>query len=120
MDRSTRCTKFWHDARGLSSCGTVDYNGGCGSIRAAQREGLKTRAGQAPKVAKVMCKEFGINISSHRTVAVVDLDLVTFDLVAVFQPSAAQLSIPEDVPVAYLDVAAPTADLSTRKERRRA
>lgn len=81
-----------------------------GSSHTIKSAGAETGRGgrAAPNAVKVMSEEFGINISSHRTIDVADLDLATFDLIVVFRPSAAERApIPEGVLVTYLNVEDP-------------
>jgi protein arginine phosphatase len=63
---------------------------------------------QAAKNAIAALKEIGLDLSTHSSVDVQDLDLGSFDLIVIFRPSSGEfLSISDSVPVAYLDVADP-------------
>ena len=81
--------------------------GGSHTVRSA---GAETGSDQpaAANAIKVMAEEFQIDISGHRTVSVDDLNLVVFDIIVIFRPSAAErVSIPQTVYVTYLDVEDP-------------
>lgn len=66
------------------------------------------RGGHVAPNAVVVASELGVDISNHSTVDMSDVDLASFDLVVVFRPSSAEyVTLPEGVPVAYLDVADP-------------
>lgn len=71
--------------------------------------GAETGSGEpAAQNAIAAMSKLGVDISSHGTVDIADLDLASFDLVIVFRPSAAEdLPIPEAVPVKYLDITDP-------------
>lgn len=71
--------------------------------------GAETGSGApAAKNAITALKEIGLDLSKHRSVDVQDLDIASFDVVVIFRPSSGELiSIPDAVPMTYLDVADP-------------
>jgi protein-tyrosine-phosphatase len=80
-----------------------------GPTHTVSSAGAETGTGApAAKNAIAALEEIGLDLSTHSSVDVQDLDLGSFDLVVIFRPSTAELlSIPDSVPVAYLDVADP-------------
>lgn len=80
-----------------------------GSTHTVLSAGAETGSGApAAKNAITALKEIGLDVSKHRSVDVQDLDIASFDVVVVFRPSSGELiSIPDAVPMTYLDVADP-------------
>lgn len=80
-----------------------------GSSHQIESAGAETATGdRAASAAIAVMAELGIDISSHSTVSISDLDLSRFDLVVVFRPSAAvTVHIPSSTCVEYLDVPDP-------------
>ena len=80
-----------------------------GSTHTVLSAGAETGSGApAAKNAIKALEEMGLDLSKHRSVDVQDLDIDSFDVVVIFRPSSGELiSIPDAVPMTYLDVADP-------------